>query len=580
MLPSSRALRWAWAGILVTALATRLLGLPAILLAPAEAAQALPALDAALAQGWPTTAESPLLLVGNALLFVIFGPGEGVARLLPALAGVALVMLPLLWRKQVGEVGALSSAALILISPLSLFAARRVDGATLSTLGAGLILSFLLQTIPDGAVDERWASAAVAFGVGIGLIGGPAFYDLIVPGVLTWMVLHWSGPRRLAKLSWHPTPILRSAGIGVGCALVISTAFGLRWAGWAGLADGAAAWLAGWRVSPDGLTAVGLLALYEPLLLLLAVVGLILLLRRSNATTPSQWAVAVWPLLALILGALRPGSTPVSLSAVILPTALLGGRALALVASGVRQGSWRWIGLHGLLSFVFWVPGLLALTQHASGHAVLDQTALILLGAGVLLGLQALLVFLFLLPLPPNEVWRSALLGTASVFLVLQVSFATSLAYARADSPVEPAVGEATSPDLAHLRATLQDLSVRRGVRQDALRVSLIGDDVELVTVLRWQLRDFARVAPAAAWPDDPQAIVVAPESSPIMIAEPTDSWRGMSFVATSAYRGSVPRCEQLVPPRCSSGLGWYLYRTTPYPLTSKNVILWQSSVP
>lgn len=581
---TGRALRWAWAGIFAVALATRLLGLHGPPLAPSEAALALPALDAARGQEWPTSAESPLLLVGNALLFTLFGPGDGVARLLPALAGVLVVMLPLLWRRYLGDVGALAAAVLILISPLSLFAARRVDGAALATLGAGFLLSLLWQATGEGVPDKRYAPGYVAAGVAIGAIGGPAFYDLIVPGAIVWVGLHWIGKRRSAELSWRPVlvPIGIALGIGIGAALLISTAFGLRWVGWAGLTDGAAAWFSGWRMpagDPNALEPLGpggLLALYEPALLVFAVAGLILMLRRPSTLDAAQSAIIAWPLLVLIFSALRPGSTPVSLSAAILPTALLGGRAAALIAGGVRPGSWRWMGLHGLVSFVFWIPGLLALTQHASGLAVLNQTAVILLGAGVLLGLQALLVFLFLLPLPAGEVWRGALIGTAAVFLMLQVSFAFSMAYVRRDIPVEPAVGEVTSPDLGHMQGVLQDLAVRRGVRHDALRVILVEGDGAVTTVLRWQLRGFAQVTTAAAWPGDAQAIVIAPEAALIAGGEAVEAWRGMSFVATSAYAGPIPRCEQLVPPRCSSALQWYFYRIVPYPLTSKNVILWQ----
>ena len=104
------------------------------------------------------------------------------------------------------------------------------------------------------------------------------------------------------------------------------------------------------------------MALYEPYLLLLAIVGLIMLLRRPNALTAARWPIVVWPLLVLVSCALRPGSTPVSLSASILPIALLGGHAVEVIAGGVRPASWRWIGLHTLVSFVFWIPGLLALT--------------------------------------------------------------------------------------------------------------------------------------------------------------------------------------------------------------------------
>ncbi|MHB1319454.1 MAG: hypothetical protein ACYCYF_12625, partial [Anaerolineae bacterium] len=304
-------------------------------------------------------------MVGNAFLFILFGPGDGVARLLPALAGVLVVMLPLFWRKHLGEVGALSASALILISPLALFAARRVDGAALATLGAGLLISLLLQSVDEGIPDGRWVSGVSAAGVAIGVIAGPAFYDLIVPGVMVWMGLQWIGNRgstdalKGTGVPWRQilAPIGIAIGIGVGVALLISMAFGLRWTGWAGLADGAAAWLTGWRVLAGESSAVRLLGLYEPLLLVLAVAGLALLLRRPSTLTAPQWAIIAWPLLVLIFSALRPGSTPESLSAAILPTALLGGRAAALIAGGVRPGSWRWIGLHGLASFVFWIPG-------------------------------------------------------------------------------------------------------------------------------------------------------------------------------------------------------------------------------
>ncbi len=413
----------------------------------------------------------------------------------------------------------------------------------------------------------------VVTGVALGVTGGPAFYDLIIPGALVWVGLHWIGSQPLPRVSW------RLMLIGLGVALFISTAAGLRWSGWAGLADGLAAWLAGWRVPRDGTSAVGLLALYEPYLLLLAIVGLIMLLRLPNALTVARWPIVVWPLLVLVSCALRPGSTPLSLSASILPIALLGGHAVEVLAGGVRPVSWRWIGLHALLSFVFWIPGLLALAQHASGLAVVDQTGLILLGAGILLGLQALLLFLFLLPLHADEVWRSALLGTAAIFLILQISFATNLAYVRVDSPAEPAVGAATSPDLEQLGVTLQDLAVRYGLRQDALQVILLEGDAELTTVLRWQLRDFAQVTPSTIWPDNPQAVVVAPEAAPISGAGATEAWKGMPFTGTSVYAGPIPRCEQLAPPRCSDGLRWYLYRATAYPLTSKNVILWQAGI-
>jgi len=124
----SRALRWVWLGLLALAVGSRLLGLAAAPLSPGESGTALSAWDVVSTGTWPATADSPLLLTSQTLLFALLGPSEVTARLLPALAGILLVGLPLLWRKDLGDLGALVAAGLLLTSPTSLFTARRVDG--------------------------------------------------------------------------------------------------------------------------------------------------------------------------------------------------------------------------------------------------------------------------------------------------------------------------------------------------------------------------------------------------------------------------------------------------------------------
>ena len=128
-----------WLAMLVIALITRWAMLNATALTPVEAIRALAALEAVAGRGWQAAPESPLLLVGQALLFTLFGPANGLARALPALAGVGIAAVPLLWRKQLGDLGALSAAGLLVISPLTLFAARRVDSTALGALGGALL---------------------------------------------------------------------------------------------------------------------------------------------------------------------------------------------------------------------------------------------------------------------------------------------------------------------------------------------------------------------------------------------------------------------------------------------------------
>lgn len=577
-------INWAWSAVLAAALITRWVMLSTTALTPVEATRALAALEAAAGRGWQASPESPLLLVGQALLFTLFEPANGLARALPALAGVGIIAVPLLWRKQLGDLGALSAAGLLIISPLTLLAARRVDGAAIGALGAVLIVTLLTHPTLDDAADGRRRRGLLAAGTTLGLIGGPAFYDLLIPGVLAWLVIR--GRRRLTGRSW------RAVAVGAGLALLISLAFGLRWSGWSGLTEGLIAWLGSWRERPmGGISPWGLLALYEPLLLTTGVAGAILLLndgaRRGPTTQETQHAagpvhrqlqsLAVWSLLALVLQVLRPGSSTESVSSALIPIALLGGYGLQHILNAARSDSRRRMGLHVLASFLLWLPGLLALAQHARGFAMTDQALLVIIGAAVLIGLQVMLVLLFALLMPADDLWRSTFLGAAAVLLLVQASFAFGLAYVRHDSPIEPALITTTSRDVEYLRQTLHSIAIVRGERTDTLPVVIIDDDADVTAVLRWHLREFRALEVAGSWPQNPHALVLTAGEGTLPMPEAPELWRGMSFVALARYDAPLPRCSRLLPPQCSAALAWYLYRESPYETRATNTLLWQS---
>ena len=222
------------------AVASRLVGLGAVPLAPDEVRHALDALDAINGRGWPLQARSPALLSGQAFLFLLAGAETFAARLIPAIAGIALVLLPLAWRRHLSGVGALAASAMLLVSPLVLWSSRRVTGASIGFLAAGLIATGVLRTFGRCASD-RIANLCILGGVGLGLISAPVFFDLLLAGVVT---LGIATGRALKPLLRHwIRPILW----GVGLALLIALAGGLRWDGWAGVGESAAAWLQTWR---------------------------------------------------------------------------------------------------------------------------------------------------------------------------------------------------------------------------------------------------------------------------------------------------------------------------------------------
>jgi len=575
-----RYTRWAWITMVVVALLLRVVALDGVPLAPDEAQRALASWDAARGAGWPGSAESPLLLVGNGLLFLLFGGGDGMARLLPALAGVALVGLPWLWRKRLGKVGALAAAGLLLCSPLALFAARRVDGASLGLLGAALLLTALLAR-DEAGWPAGCTPALVVIGLALGLTGGPVFYDGLLSGGLAWAFYRWlfnpaeEGQPRVKTLlrAWA-----RPALWGLASALLISIGLGLRWNGWSGVADGLAAWLAGWRAPRAGLPPVVLFFLYEPVTLLLALLGVFWAVKK---TAPLPLAMTLWSFFGLLLVSLRPGATSPALTVVVLPLALLAGYGIQQMAEGIPGPIFKWIALHGLVGFVLWQPVGLALAGHASGYATFSGAfgnidLIFFVGSVTLIALQVLIALLFSLTIPLHLVWRGATLGLALALLATQVGFAWGLAFVRPDSPAEPAIAEAASPDLWALRTMLDGIAVQNRDRRDAFPVTVAVRDAGMAAVTRWALRDFARLSVAEFWPANVSGVVVAaPDAAPPDTA--LQAWEGMAFTALVRGAARIPACQSLVPLACSDLARWYLFRQTRDAPMSEQVILWRT---
>ncbi len=68
--------------------------------------------------------HGPFQFIGNGLMMTIFREGDYQARILAAMMGTGLVLLPFLFRKQLGTIGALAAAAFIAISPTLLYYSR------------------------------------------------------------------------------------------------------------------------------------------------------------------------------------------------------------------------------------------------------------------------------------------------------------------------------------------------------------------------------------------------------------------------------------------------------------------------
>ncbi len=544
--------RRAWLALLGIAAALRLWGLADAPLSPAEAQRALQAWYAVRGAGWPGDPHSSLLLMGNVLGFFLFGPGNGIARLIAALGGVALVGLPYFWRKQLGAVGAWSAAALLTVSPLLLFAARQVDGMTWGLLGAGL-----LAAARQERDAPRLRAALLVSGVAVGLTGGPAFFDLLLPWLLVTLVYRREPGD---EFPW------RWLLLGVAVAALIAVGGGLHPAGWGDVGAGAAAWWHAWMAGGPRWSPLGLL-LYEPLTVFLSLFGLGIAVQRGDQDA-LRWAL--WGGLTLLLAGLRPADSALVLGAAGLPLALLAGYGLRVALTEVAKPFRGWVAVQAALGFTLWLTGGLLLTQHAK-----IATAS-LWPFWVLAVLQLILGAMFALTIPPRWAGRGFLLGVAAALLLMQVSAAWGLAFVRPASPVEPAIAQAGSPDLANLHRTLESLMIRAGRRKDNQPLTLVGDPATQ-EVVAWSLRDFPRLQLAATWPEDAVGPVITAEHVAPPSAVTKADWRGMRFVAVTSDLHPAPTCQQ-GGVFCPAWTRWLLFRQTDTAPEQRAVVLWLQS--
>ncbi|MEP7293419.1 MAG: glycosyltransferase family 39 protein, partial [Chloroflexota bacterium] len=228
----------AYLAILVFALVLRLAELDTTPLMPGETHNALAAWRVIMpnAPGEQLIATSPLLFALQSLSFSLFGASEFTARLATVIAGVALVLSPLLFRSLLGSGRAFLLSVLLAFSPVLLTASRASSPDVWALLLAALSLWGFWQAERSSryALLAVISFAALAFLVGTG--GLLLALILLIAGALTAV---W---RRTALLSdedeistgaWAAlrTSLRLALPVAALVVLVVSTGFMLYPAG-------------------------------------------------------------------------------------------------------------------------------------------------------------------------------------------------------------------------------------------------------------------------------------------------------------------------------------------------------------
>ena len=104
--------------------------------------------------------HGPFQFIGTGIVYSIFGQSEFTARLLPAIFGTAIVVLPFFLRRQLGRWGALAVAILLAFSPFFLYYSRYARDDIYFAFFTLLLVVCIWNYIADRR--QRWLYIGVA----------------------------------------------------------------------------------------------------------------------------------------------------------------------------------------------------------------------------------------------------------------------------------------------------------------------------------------------------------------------------------------------------------------------------------
>ncbi len=547
-----------YAVVLFVAAALRFLNLTALPLTPNEASAAWAAWLDAAARTAPDVAApvSALLYTLHRITFTLFGGGDALARLFPALVGLGMVLLPWLLRHRMGRIPALIAALLLAVDPWLITASRQADSTILS-LGLGLLLWVGLAKLADGGA---WPPT-LAVAAGLFLISGPGMWGLL-PVLLIPGLLFFQKEKKTLSSLWSRQNLV----LLVGSAILGATVWLLHPVGLSALGTSLGAWVGHFGDQGYPLAWAGLRLLRDQLWLLIFGLGGLALLWRDE---DRSWAILLtaWTAWAAAL-LLLPGRTPADLPMLSLPLLLAAPRLLA----------WPWVThwratdrqegmlMGGILAAIL-ITGGFWLIQYANTNAPEPglNALLSLLLAGVLI------LFFGWWANWPLAGRVTVILGTA---LLLFSGPATGWQISTRLDPPGTLGYARTVPDLdaRQLAVDIRTLSAQRVGDQFSIPIQVQVNPVQNSgpdPILGWYLREMNDLRWVLA-PD----VIQAFDRSPLVItpaqAAPNlpDGYIGSTYAIRQSWLPSDL-------PDTQARLRWLLYQKAPATRTGESVDLW-----
>lgn len=553
-----------WTMVVVLAVMLRAYNLGWRLMQESEAVQALAAWRFVQGEGAAGSGTSPLVFTFQVMAFGLFGGSEVAARLGSVLWGLALVLLPLGLRRQLGQVGALLAGVLLALSPTALFFSRFVDGGIAVAAAALAVTVGLFNYLEERRPTHLYLAAA---GLAVALTAAPGGYTVLLVAGTFLALIALRGPavwRERVQGAWQA---LRRDGavvrnvvtVFVAVFVLLSTTFLLHFPGLGQAADLLPAWLRafGTKGAASWSFHLQLLALYEPLALVLGLAGIgyFLAARRSDVL---RAFLSWWVLLALVIYALAGGRTTADVLLSVVPLTLLAARTIGLLLERASQEFVR--DREGLFLAVAGAMAVYSYLQWAA-YAIGREYDFLVLGL-LALALMVVLTVLYFFWFGLEPTLRATGLALTLILVMMTVSAGLHVNFPRSEDPREPLVGVPTTTGVRDLLETLERASLSEAGQPGAVEVTM---DQAVGPVLRWYLRDWPvlRVVDHLD-PSVMSPVVLSPAEGEPVVGE---EYSGQDFIVQQTWR----------PGDMSFGetLRWIMFRRVASRPEARRVVLW-----
>jgi hypothetical protein len=314
---------------LLLGLAVRFIGLGALPLNDLETKWALQALELARGAHPILGSQTAYVLFTSVAFFLYGGASNFLARLVPALVGSGLILVPALFKQQLKPRPALILAFALALEP-GLTALSRQAGTSILTI------TFLL------AAWGFWEKRSVAWAgvmAGLTLLSGPALWVGLLGLALAWAIARpFQGRANVAAArtreendSREPrerSEWLNALWYALGTLVILGTLFFLAPGGISAWLAGLPEYLLGWRRVSDtsaGLLSFALIA-YQPLGLVLALVATVRGWIRNSLRVQR---LSLWMTVSLLLVLFYPSRQITDLAWTLIPLWALASLEIA-----------------------------------------------------------------------------------------------------------------------------------------------------------------------------------------------------------------------------------------------------------